>query len=36
MNCTNIFDQSIGSDIRRHQEIRKLPTGKGEDYIAAC
>ena len=32
----NFFDQSIGSDIKRYKEIRKLTTGQGEDYTTGC
>ena len=29
----NFYDQPIDSDIKRYEEIRKLITGQGEDYI---
>ena len=28
----NFYNQPIGSDIKPHEEIRKLITGQGEDY----
>ena len=30
------FGQAIDSDIKRYEEIRKLTTGQGEDYIRGC
>ena len=33
VNGKNFYDQPIDSDIKRYEEIRKLTTGKGEDYI---
>ena len=32
INGKNAYDQAIDSDIKRHEKIRKLKTGKGEDY----
>ena len=32
INGKNLYDQPIDSDIKPHQEIRKLTTGQGEDY----
>ena len=32
----NFSDQSIGSDVKRYKEIRKLTTGQGEDYNTGC
>ena len=29
-----IYDQAIGSDIKRYEEIRKLTTAQGEDYTS--
>ena len=29
----NFYDQPIDSDIKRYEEIRKLITGQGEDYM---
>ena len=36
INGKNIYDQAIDSDIKRHEEIRKLTTGQGEDYSIGC
>ena len=36
INGKIFFDQAIDSDIKRNEEIRKLTTGQGEDYIAGC
>ena len=30
------YAQPIDSDIKRYEEIRKLTTGQGEDYITGC
>ena len=30
------YDQAIDSDIKQYEEIRKLTTGKGEDYTTGC
>ena len=35
-NGKNFYDQPIDSDIKRYEEIRKLTTRQGEDYIAGC
>ena len=32
----NFYDQAINSDIQRYEEIRKLTTGKSEDYTTGC
>ena len=31
INGENVYDQPIHSDMKRHEKIRKLPTGQGED-----
>ena len=36
INWKNFHDQAIDSDIKRHEEIRKLTTGQGEDYTNWC
>ena len=36
INAKNFYGQAIGSDIKRHKEIRKLTTGQGEDYTTGC
>ena len=33
INGKIFYDQAIDSDIKRYEEIRKLTTGQGEDYI---
>ena len=33
INGKNFYDQVIGSGIKRYEEIRKLITGQGEDYV---
>ena len=32
----NLYDQTINSDIKRYEEIKKLLTGQGEDYPTGC
>ena len=32
----NFYDQLTDSDIKQHEEIRKVTTGQGEDYTSGC
>ena len=32
----NFYDQSINDQIKRYDEIRKIATGKGDDYTTGC
>ena len=32
----NFYDQSISDEIRKYNELRKLCTGKGDDYTTGC
>ena len=32
----NFYDQPINDQIKKHDEIRKLATGKGDDYTTGC
>ena len=36
INGKNFYDQAIDLDIEEYEEIRKLPTGQGEDYTTGC
>ena len=36
INGNIFYDQPTDSDIKLHEEIRKLTTGKGKDYITGC
>ena len=36
INGNNFYDQPIDSDKKRHEEIRKVTTGQGEDYTTRC
>ena len=36
INGKNFYEQSIDSDIKWCEEIRKLTTGQGEDYTTRC
>ena len=32
----NVFDQLAKNEIRTYQQIRKIVTGQGDDYITNC
>ena len=32
----NFFDQSINNDFKTYENIRKIATGKGDDYTSGC
>ena len=32
----NVFDQPINSMIKTYENIRKIATGQGDDYITGC
>ena len=32
----NFYDQSINDSIKQYDEVRKISTGKGDDYITGC
>ena len=36
INGKNFYDQTIDSDIKPYEEIRKLTTRQGEDYTTGC
>ena len=36
MTTKRIYDQPIDSDVQQPEEIKKLTTGQGEDYITGC
>ena len=36
INGKNFYNEPIDSNIEGHEEIRKLKTGQGEDYITVC
>ena len=36
INGKNFYDQAIGSDIERYEEIIKLATVQSEDYTTGC
>ena len=36
INGKNFYDQAIDSETKRHEEIRKLTTGQGEDDTTRC
>ena len=32
----NFYDQNISDEIKKYDEIRKIATGKGDDYTTGC
>ena len=32
----NVFDQPINSKLKAYENIRKIATGKGDDYVTGC
>ena len=32
----NVFDQPINSELKAYENIRKIATGKGDDYATGC
>ena len=30
------FDQPINSELKTYENVRKIPTGKGDDYTNGC
>ena len=32
----NLFDQPVKSDMRAYDNIRKIATGQGDDFIIGC
>ena len=32
----NLYDQPISDQIKKYDEIRKIATGKGDDYTTGC
>ena len=35
-NGKNVYDQPIYSDLKQYEEIKKLTTGRSEDYTTRC
>ena len=36
IDCRNFYDKPISDEIKKYDEIRKIATGKGDDYTAGC
>ena len=36
IDCRNFYDQPINDQIEKYDEIRKLATGKADDYTTGC
>ena len=36
IDARNYYDQSINDQIKKYDEIRKIATGKGDDYTTGC
>ena len=32
----NFYDWAIDSNVKQYEEIRKVTTGQGEDYVTGC
>ena len=32
----NVFDQPINSDLKTYENIRRIATGKGDDFTTGC
>ena len=32
----NFYDQPVNDSIKQYDEVRKISTGKGDDYVAGC
>ena len=32
----NFFDQPINSELKAYENIRKITTGKGDNYVTGC
>ena len=36
INRKDFYDQTINSNIKKYEEIRKITTGQGKDYTTGC
>ena len=36
IDCKNFYDQPVNDEMRKYDEIRKLATGKEDDYTTGC
>ena len=36
IDCKNVFDQPINSELQTYENCRKIATGKGDDYTTGC
>ena len=36
IGCKNIFDQTINSELKTYENVRKIATGKRDDYATGC
>ena len=36
IDSKNFFDQPINSELKTYENIRKVATGKGDDYATGC
>ena len=34
--CKKVYDQPINDSIKQYDEVRKISTGKGDDYTTSC
>ena len=33
---SNVYDQTINDSIKQYEEVRKISTGQGDDYMTGC
>ena len=36
IDCKNVFDQPINTDLKTYENYRKIATGRGDDYTTGC
>ena len=36
IDCKNAFDQPINSELKTYENVRKIATGRGDDYTTSC
>ena len=36
MDGKNVFDQPVKNNLRKYENIQKIATGQGDDYITRC
>ena len=36
IDCKNLLDQPMNSNLKTYENIRKIATGQGDDYTTGC